>query len=230
MAHGEQVASQYDANSGPEPAEEIKLDEAAGSPHAFQVGAEHPQRQHIPNDVTKSAMEEKVGSQLPDEEILHHFGRNKSEEAEWPIQTNQLCEEAQQEDGDIADEQPLDALRKSGGVKDAGPGSTAERHEKTARLDSEYQNTGQFSSEILAGELIFAASETAATCKVMASAIQTCQWAKKPLAMRNSSVQPRSELTRHRPRTKATTAAGVSSAGRTFIAASEAMTIRSTNR
>jgi len=47
--------------------------------------------------------------------------------------------------------------------------------------------------------------------------------------MTNSPVQPRSELTRQRPSTKATTAAGERSAGRTFSAASEATTVRSVN-
>jgi hypothetical protein len=53
-----------------------------------------------------------------------------------------LREETQQENTDIADKQPFDALGKSRDVKDARPGSTAERHEETARLDSEYQNVG----------------------------------------------------------------------------------------
>jgi len=54
------VADDY-ADTGSDSAEEVELQKAPGSPSAFQIGAEHPKRQHVPNDVAKSAMQEHVG-------------------------------------------------------------------------------------------------------------------------------------------------------------------------
>src|SRR6202049_185732 len=76
ISPGQQEISEHHTDSGPDSTEEIKLKKLAGSPYSFQIGAEHPQSQHVPNDVAKAAMQEQIRRQLPYEEVPDDFDGN----------------------------------------------------------------------------------------------------------------------------------------------------------
>ena len=82
IAPRQNVVEDHYANARAHGAEEIKLHEAASSPNSFDVGAEHPERQHVPDDVTESAVQKSVGDQLPDGEILDDVHRSERQVSE----------------------------------------------------------------------------------------------------------------------------------------------------
>jgi len=102
------------------------------SPVRFKLRAEHPERQHIPDNVSETAVEEQVGDQFPYRKHLHDGSGNQFEKAERSVQSN---EEGKNEYGSIADQQSLHTFGKAGGGEDAQTaGSSAVSHGKRGRL------------------------------------------------------------------------------------------------
>ncbi len=50
-------------------AHEVELQEVARAPHALELGAEHPERQHVEEQVEEAAVQEHVRRRLPDAQL-----------------------------------------------------------------------------------------------------------------------------------------------------------------
>src|SRR5215472_10733364 len=61
-------------------AEEEEIEEAPLSPHKFQVPAEHPQEQHVQEQMQQAAMKEDICQGLPDPQTRNWTQCNKAEE------------------------------------------------------------------------------------------------------------------------------------------------------
>ena len=59
--------------------DEIELQEILRPPDAFELGTEHPQRQHVEHNVKDPAVQEHVGDELPDPEIAKDERRMQPE-------------------------------------------------------------------------------------------------------------------------------------------------------
>ncbi len=70
IAPGQHIVGDYHTNASAHGAEKVEADEALGSPDSFKLGAEHPERQHVPYDVTEAAVQKSVRDELPDEKYL----------------------------------------------------------------------------------------------------------------------------------------------------------------
>src|SRR6202011_5465919 len=123
------IVQQYDADTGADSADEIEAEKAFGPPMQLQVGPKHPQSEHVEEDMEDTTMQEHVGGQLPDHEVLDHRNRKQRQVGERPIDLKQLCEEAKDEDSGVGDQQPLDAGRKSRCVECRGAITAAVGHE-----------------------------------------------------------------------------------------------------
>ena len=56
--------------AAPTPRDEVELHEVPAAPHPFQLDAEHPQREHVEQDVEDPAVQEHVRDGLPERELL----------------------------------------------------------------------------------------------------------------------------------------------------------------
>jgi hypothetical protein len=76
----------HHAQSGADAADEIELQKAAGAPAVLQILAEHPQHQHVEEDVAEPerVVQEHVGEQLPDGKRSDNLGGNESEVLKKP--------------------------------------------------------------------------------------------------------------------------------------------------
>ncbi len=113
VAPRQNVIRDDDADARARGAEEIEPHKAARSPDLFQLGAKHPERQHVPDDVTEAAVQKGIRDQLPDREVFYDVDWIERQVSERPVQPGQPGKVANDEDGDVADQQPLDALRKA---------------------------------------------------------------------------------------------------------------------
>ena len=52
--------------------DEVELQEVPRAPDPLELGAEHPERQHVEQDVEQAAVQEHVGGELPDLELPDH--------------------------------------------------------------------------------------------------------------------------------------------------------------
>ena len=80
----------------PDRAKEIEPQKAPGSPDPFQLGAEHPKRQHVPDDVAEAAVQKCVGDQLPDGEVLYDVDWRERQVSQRPVQPGQLRRRSRQ--------------------------------------------------------------------------------------------------------------------------------------
>ena len=71
------------ANSG----EEVVAKKAIAAPHEFHFATEHPQREHVQNDVPDAVdiVQEKIGERLPDAKQRNDSGGNQTEPFQKPI-------------------------------------------------------------------------------------------------------------------------------------------------
>ena len=60
-----QQREQHREHAAPIAGDEVELQEVARAPDALELGAEHPQRQHVEQDVEHAAVQEHVGGELP---------------------------------------------------------------------------------------------------------------------------------------------------------------------
>src|SRR5579872_6880517 len=60
----------YIAYAGSDAAEKVVLEKTPRAPVLLEGGSKHPERQHVEQDVLNAAMQEHVGRQLPDGEML----------------------------------------------------------------------------------------------------------------------------------------------------------------
>ena len=72
VAPWQQIICQNDANSRAHATEEIELQEAPRAPQPLELGAEHPQGEHVEQDVRDAAVKERIGDQLPDIKMSHY--------------------------------------------------------------------------------------------------------------------------------------------------------------
>ncbi len=80
LCEGErQQREQHGERAGADACEEIELEKIARAPDPFQLGAEHPQRQHVEQDVKDSRVQEHVGDELPRPELMHHERRHQAQ-------------------------------------------------------------------------------------------------------------------------------------------------------
>ena len=63
---------------GADPGEEVVLEEPLRPPEILQLGSEHPESEHVEEDVHEAAVQEHVGDELPDP-ALQHQGRDETE-------------------------------------------------------------------------------------------------------------------------------------------------------
>src|SRR5262249_2259204 len=139
ISPGKQIIQRDHANSRPDSTEEIKMQEFSRSPSLFKICSEHPERQHVPDDVPESGMQEHVGGKLPHEKVFYDELRRQRQELQRPVQLQELKEKSGQKNSDVADQQPLHTFGKTRHVESADRSrSTAERHGETSRLDPEY--------------------------------------------------------------------------------------------
>ena len=105
------------ADAGADRAKEVEADKAPSSPDTFKFGAEHPKRQHIEDDMQEAAVQKSIGGELPNEEISYDVDGCERQVAERPVEPGELSEKANDKDGDVANQQPLDTLREAGDIK-----------------------------------------------------------------------------------------------------------------
>ena len=74
-----QQREEHGQRAGADAGDEIELQEVASAPDAFQLRAEHPQRQHVEQNVEQPAVEKHVRPELPDPEVPKHEHRMKPE-------------------------------------------------------------------------------------------------------------------------------------------------------
>ncbi len=58
-------------------AHEVELQKVACPPHPFELGAEHPERQHVEEQMDGAAVQEHVRRRLPDAELPEDSGRDE---------------------------------------------------------------------------------------------------------------------------------------------------------
>src|SRR5260370_839476 len=85
IAPRQEVVRQDDANPRADSTIEVKAKELAGAPDAFQVGAEHPERQHVPDNVSEPAVQEQVGRQLPKVKLFDYLDGYERQNAQRTI-------------------------------------------------------------------------------------------------------------------------------------------------
>jgi len=97
------------ANSG----EEVVAKKAIAAPHEFHFATEHPQREHVQNDVPDAVdiVQEKIGERLPDAKQRNDSGGNQTEPFQKPIvavDAAEIVDEGFQDiDRKIGDDQEL---------------------------------------------------------------------------------------------------------------------------
>src|SRR5262245_11343716 len=98
--------------SGSKDAEEVELPELAAAKVPFDHGAEHPQIQHVEEEVTEAVVEKTVGQQLVDAS-MNDSTRQETESPSDRIRRTALprpCqEELQQKHGHVDPDQNLDS-------------------------------------------------------------------------------------------------------------------------
>ena len=67
-----------DADARTHSTEEIELQKSLGPPGALDLRTEHPESQHVPDNVTETAVQEQVGDKLKDGEVLDDGNRHQS--------------------------------------------------------------------------------------------------------------------------------------------------------
>ena len=79
----------------------------------LQVGAEHPEREHVEQDVPepKRVMQEHVCDELPQCQVADNVTWNQTERLPNPRVSCQNGEVIEDKQSDVADQQPFDALR-----------------------------------------------------------------------------------------------------------------------
>src|SRR4029079_5396570 len=69
--HGKQPRQNGCANAR----DEIELQKKPGAPDAFELGPEHPECQHVEQDVEDAGVQEHVSAQPPDLQLLNNHDR-----------------------------------------------------------------------------------------------------------------------------------------------------------
>ena len=136
-----------DAETGSDAAEEVVVQESPGAPQLFQVAAKHPQGQHIEQDMAESqrVVQEHVGDELPDGEVVHHVLGNKPKRMEQPGIAADYRKVVNDEQGDVTDEQPFHSRGEESGVgKAASAGFNSVGHARRRSSIPEYQMTPGF--------------------------------------------------------------------------------------
>ena len=86
-----QQGKQHREDARADPGHEVELQEVPRAPDPLELGAEHPQRQHVEEDMKQPAVQEHVGAELPDPEPVDDEERNQAERlGERPH--DELCE------------------------------------------------------------------------------------------------------------------------------------------
>src|SRR5579883_268360 len=112
VCSAEKVSSDDDQNAGRDATAEIKAHEARGAPGALQLGTEHPQGQHVPDDMEEAAVDEEIGDELPNGEAGDDAGWNEREIAEQgEFRPAGGENNAENGDADGGNEQPFYAAR-----------------------------------------------------------------------------------------------------------------------
>ena len=66
------------SDAGADAGHEIELQEIPRPPDPLELRAEHPQRQHVEQDVEDPAVQEHVGGELPHPELVQHERRHQA--------------------------------------------------------------------------------------------------------------------------------------------------------
>lgn len=96
-----------DRESGDDAAGKVESQKAGGAPSALKLSAEHPKRQHIPEQVHDATMQEQVSDNLPDGEALQHHGWHQLKVVKERADLAVLKDEIEDGNGASDDQQPF---------------------------------------------------------------------------------------------------------------------------
>ena len=118
----EQQIDDHHTNSGANPADKVVSQEAFGSPLAFQIRSEHPQRQHVEQNVREAIriVQKHVSEKLPHRQMLDYGLWHQREKEEDLPRVRASGEEVDDEERDVRNQQPLYATRQRAGETGAG--------------------------------------------------------------------------------------------------------------
>src|SRR6185312_7521973 len=132
---GEHVDDDH-ADARADAADEVILQEALRAPGFLNGGSEHPQREHVEEDMRKAAqaVQKQISNKLPDGE-MHHHRRNQLERYKRSVADRARPEEVDQIDDDVRNDEPFYAGWKRP-VEERGAGAEPRvvSHEKSPAL------------------------------------------------------------------------------------------------
>jgi hypothetical protein len=91
-------------------AEEIELEEALRAPVHLELRTEHPEREHVEQDVTEAIMKKRVSDDLVHVPVGHHLWNEREQRGYVSGGRRASGQRCEYEDYAVDDEQPLDRL------------------------------------------------------------------------------------------------------------------------
>src|SRR5262249_28624887 len=123
----------HNANSSADSTEKVESQKTPGSPRLFQFSAEHPEREHVEQNMPDAAVKKHVGDQLPYEQQLHHSFRVQGKVPKHLIDARSTREVPDDKNRDIQNQEPLDRARQAapeiGIIARVGPGAVTHRQD-----------------------------------------------------------------------------------------------------
>src|SRR5579872_1216058 len=127
-----QEREEHRQHGGADAGDEVELQKKARAPHLFELRAEHPQREHVEQDVKDPAVQEHVRDGLPQPQLVHERVAAKAEHRRqhWPGGSDQqplFGEFLSDEDRDVRGDERFQRGRDRPWIERNGAGGVTRR-------------------------------------------------------------------------------------------------------
>ena len=102
-----QQRKQHRQDAGADPGDEIELEKVARSPDSLELGPEHPQGQHVEEDVEDAAVQKHVRGELPQPELVQDERRHEPKIGDHALRQHGRDQIRQHKHRDVCTDQRL---------------------------------------------------------------------------------------------------------------------------